>query len=71
MGYQTIGYNKVNQLRHVRYFRNLEGVMAHMMKHAAIMRPKFEAVWRVLERELGGTGIGSWTTPKGGILYLL
>ena len=66
MGYQTIGYNKVNQLRHVRYFRNLEGVMAHMMKHAAIMRPKFEAVWRVLERELGGTGIGSWTTPKGG-----
>ena len=66
MGYQTIGYNKVNQLRHVRYFKNLDGVMAHMMKHAAIVRPKFEAVWRVLEQELGGTGIGSWTTPRGG-----
>ena len=63
MGFQTIGYNKVNQLRHVRYFKNLDGVMAHMMKHAAVMRPKFETVERVLEQEIGGTGLGTWTSP--------
>ena len=66
MGFQTIGYNKVNQLRHVRYFKNLDGVMAHMMKHAAVMRPKFETVERVLEQEIGGTGLGTWTSPRGG-----
>lgn len=66
MTIQTIGYDKVNQLRHVRYFKDAEGMKAHMMKHAAIMRPKFEAVFRVLESELNGLGIGSWTEPKGG-----
>ena len=66
MNFQTIGHDKVNQLRHVRYFKNLDGVMQHMMKHAQIMRPKFEAVEAVLQRELGGLGIGSWTEPKGG-----
>lgn len=66
MTIQTISYDKINQLRHVRYFKNLDGVMKHMMKHAAIMRPKFEAVIRVLDQELSGLGIGSWTEPRGG-----
>ncbi|MDE6602946.1 MAG: aminotransferase [Lachnospiraceae bacterium] len=63
---RTIGYDKVNQLRHARYFKNLEGMLAHMKKHADIIRPKFEAVLSVLERELGGLGIGEWTKPLGG-----
>ena len=66
MTIQTIGYDKLNQLRHVRYFKNIEGMKEHMKKHAAIMRPKFEAVLAVLERELGGLSIGSWTRPNGG-----
>lgn len=66
MTIQTIGYDKINQLRHVRYFKDINGLRAHMKKHAAIMRPKFEAVLEVLERELGGTGIGAWTRPNGG-----
>lgn len=63
---QTIGYDKLNQLRHVNYFKNIDGLNAHMKKHAEQMRPKFEAVLDVLERELGGTGIGTWTRPLGG-----
>ncbi len=63
---RTIGYDKVNQLRHVRYFKDLNGVLAHMKKHAEIIRPKFEAVLTVLEREIGGLGIGEWTKPVGG-----
>lgn len=66
MTIQTIGYDKINQLRHVRYYKNLDGLKAHMKKHAAIMRPKFEAVLAVLEKELGGLGIGSWIAPRGG-----
>ncbi len=63
---RTIGYDKVNQLRHARYFKNLEGLRSHMKKHADIIRPKFEAVLSVLEEELGGLGIGEWTKPLGG-----
>lgn len=66
MTVQTIGYDKINQLRHVRYYKNLDGLKEHMKKHAAIMRPKFEAVLAVLEKELGGLEIGSWIAPKGG-----
>ena len=66
MTIQTIGYDKINQLRHVRYFKDINGVREHMKKHAAIMRPKFEAVLQVLENELGGLGIGTWTKPNGG-----
>lgn len=66
MTIQTIGYDKVNQLRHVRYFKDIDGIRAHMKKHAAIMRPKFETVLAVLDRELAGTGIGAWTRPNGG-----
>ena len=63
---QTIGHDKLNQLRHVRYFKDINGLKEHMRKHAEFMRPKFEAVESVLEEELGGLGIGSWTEPKGG-----
>ena len=63
---QTIGHDKVNQLRHVRFFGDIHGMVEHMRKQADIMRPKFEAVIEILERELGGLGIGSWTSPKGG-----
>lgn len=63
---QTIGYDKINQLRHVRYFKDFDGLRAHMRKHAALMRPKFEAVLGVLDRELSGAGIGTWTRPGGG-----
>lgn len=63
---QTIGPDKLNQLRHVRSFKNAAGVLAHMKKHAAILRPKFEAAQEVLSRELEGTGVGTWTLPKGG-----
>ena len=63
---QTIGHDKVNQLRHVKFFKDLSGIQEHMKKHADIMRPKFEAVEEVLEKELGGLGIGTWVNPKGG-----
>lgn len=63
---QTIGHDKVNQLRHVRFYGDINGLKAHMLKHAAILRPKFEAVLDILERELGDLGIGTWYKPKGG-----
>ena len=63
---QTIGHDKVNQLRHVRFFGDIHGMTEHMKKHADILRPKFEAVEGILEEELGGLGIGTWTCPKGG-----
>ena len=63
---QTIGHDKVNQLRHVRFFGGIHGMMEHMKLHADILRPKFEMVIDTLENELGGLGIGSWTKPKGG-----
>ncbi|MFQ9510816.1 MAG: aminotransferase [Lachnospiraceae bacterium] len=63
---QTIGHDKVNQLRHVRYYKDIHGMVEHMRKHADIIRPKFEMVLTILERELGGLGIGAWTEPKGG-----
>lgn len=64
--FQTIGHDKVNQLRHVRYFGDIHGMVEHMRLHADILRPKFEGVISILERELGGLGIGEWTKPKGG-----
>lgn len=66
MAIQTIGHDKINQLRHVRFFKDIEGMHEHMRKHAEILRPKFEAVENTLEKEIGGAGIGTWTTPKGG-----
>ena len=63
---QTIGNDKVNQLRHARYFKNLDGLKEHMKTHADFMRPKFEATLKVLEDELDGLEIGSWIKPLGG-----
>ena len=61
---QTIGYDKINQMRHVKFFKDAEGVHAHMKRHADIIRPRFEAVISAFRREL--TGIAEWTEPKGG-----
>ena len=66
MGIQMINSVKINQLRHVRYFKDLAGIKAHMKRHAEILKPKFDAVAEILQRELGGLGIASWTIPKGG-----
>ncbi|WP_302630410.1 aminotransferase class I/II-fold pyridoxal phosphate-dependent enzyme [uncultured Eubacterium sp.] len=71
MTIQTIGYDKLNQLRHVRFFKNVEGVKAHMEKHAEKLRPKFATVLDVLEKELKPTGVGSWTKPNGGYFISL
>ena len=66
MTVQTIGHDKLNQMRHVLFFKNADGVHAHMEKHAAILRPKFEAVLSALDKELSGLEIGTWTRPVGG-----
>ena len=66
MGAQTIGYDKVNQLRHVQFFKNAEGLRAYMQVLADCMKPKFETVLKYLNRELEGTGLASWEEPKGG-----
>ena len=66
MGNQTIGHDKVNQLRPVRFFKDIHGMTEHMRKHADIIRPKFEAVLSALENNLSGLGVGEWTKPKGG-----
>ena len=63
---QTIGHDKVNQLRHVRFFGNIHGMVEHMKKHADILRPKFEQVEKTLEEQLGTLDIGTWTKPLGG-----
>ena len=67
---QTIGHDKVNQLRHVRFFKDIHGMVEHMRKHADIIRPKFELVEDTLEKALGGLGIGTWTKPLGGYFIL-
>ncbi len=66
MTVQTIGFDKLNMLRHVRYFKNAQGVHEHMKLHAAVLRPRFELVLSMLETELGPTGAATWHAPKGG-----
>jgi DNA-binding transcriptional MocR family regulator len=68
---QTIGYDKINQLRHANYFKSAQGVKVHMKRHAAILEPKFRAVIDALERELGGKGIAQWNNPNGGYFISL
>lgn len=65
MNNQLISHDKINQLRHVRFFKNLDGIKAHMAKHAELLRPRFEAVDEILNRELAGLEIGQWTKPQG------
>ena len=69
MGVETICYDKLNQLRHARFFKNADDVRAQMRKHAAILRPKFDTVDRILTEEL--TGLARWTRPKGGYFITL
>ena len=66
MNVQIISHDKINQLRHVRFFKDINGIKAQMAKHADLLRPKFEAVDEILNRELGGLEIGTWTKPNGG-----
>jgi aspartate/methionine/tyrosine aminotransferase len=63
---QTIGPDKLNQLRHVKFFKNMAGLEAHMQKHAAILKPKFDAVNHLLESALAGKNIADWSKPEGG-----
>ena len=68
---QTIGYDKINQMRHVKFFKNADGIREHMRKQAAIIRPKFEMVEEMLHQNLDGTGIAHWTEPRGGYFISL
>ncbi len=68
---QTIGYDKINQMRHVKYFKDADGIRAHMKRHAAIIKPKFDIALSILRRELGGLGIAEWNEPKGGYFISL
>lgn len=68
---ETISYDKMNQLRHVKFFGDVDGVKAHMKKHADILRPKFQMVLEHLENELGGKGIATWLNPNGGYFISL
>ncbi len=71
MTVQTIGHDKLNQLRHVKYFKDADGIRAHMKKLGEALRPKFDMVLNTLETELGGTGLASWVSPKGGYFVAL
>jgi DNA-binding transcriptional MocR family regulator len=71
VGIQTIGYDKLNMMRHVKYFGNAERILEHMKKQAAILRPKFSVVLETLERDLSEAGFARWTNPKGGYFVSL
>lgn len=68
---QTISYDKMNQLRHVKYFKNLDGITAHMRKHAAIIAPKFKIVLDALDTQLKENDLARWTKPNGGYFISL
>ena len=71
MNVQTIGYDKINMLRHANYFKNVDGIKTHMEKHAEILKPKFDAVLEAFESNLEGKGIATWTNPNGGYFISL
>ena len=64
--FSTIGPDKLNQVRHNRFFKNIDGLHNHMKKHAALLKPRFDKTLSILESELGGTSLATWTQPKGG-----
>lgn len=68
---QSISYDKVNMLRHCRFFKTADGIKEHMKLHAAILKPKFDAVLDNLKNDLGGLGIAEWSEPKGGYFISL
>jgi DNA-binding transcriptional MocR family regulator len=67
----TIGPDKINQVRHARFFGDFAGLQNHMKKHAALIKPKFDVVISILEEQLGGKGLATWTNPKGGYFISL
>lgn len=69
--FQTIGPDKINQLRHVKFFKDMDNLQNHMKKHAAIIKPKFDMVLTILEKDLGDKGIASWHKPNGGYFISL
>ncbi len=71
MSIQTIGHDKLNQMRHIKYFGSLDGIIKHMERHAAIIAPKFKLVDEIFTRELEGLGIAEWTKPQGGYFISL
>ena len=71
MGVQTIGYDKINQIRHVKYFKTADNIRTHMMVLADLIRPKFDIVLDILSREIEGTGAATWTKPLGGYFVSL
>lgn len=71
MTVQTIGYDKINMLRHIKFLKDKAGVEAHMLRHAKILKPKFDAVISAFEKNLSGKGIASWTVPNGGYFISL
>jgi DNA-binding transcriptional MocR family regulator len=70
-GARSIGPDKINQLRHALFLKDAEGVRAHMRGHRELLQPKFEAVERILSKQLAGTGLATWSTPKGGYFVRL
>ena len=71
MNAQTIGFDKMNQIRHVKYFGNADGIRLHMRRHASLLYPKFKLVLEKFDRDLGGLGVARWTNPRGGYFISL
>ena len=71
MTIQTIGHDKINQLRHAAFLKDKAGVEAHMLRHAEVLKPKFDAVLSAFEKNLAGKGVAEWTSPNGGYFISL